>query len=62
MRAVGHAGLRLKEAAKLGFARAVGPPGVRREEDARLTSSSVSSVASLVAEIAASGVAAKVTK
>src|SRR5271163_4664851 len=62
VRSVGHVGLRLKEAAKLGFARAVGPPAISREEDARLTASSVASVASLVAEIAASGVAAKVTK
>jgi DNA repair protein RadA/Sms len=62
VRSVGHVGLRLKEAAKLGFARAVGPPSIRREEDARLTASSISSVASLVADIAASGVAAKVTK
>jgi DNA repair protein RadA/Sms len=62
VRAVGHAGLRMKEAAKLGFARAVGPPGAKREEDGRLISSSVASVAGLVAEIAASGVAAKVTK
>jgi DNA repair protein RadA/Sms len=61
VRSVGHVGLRLKEAAKLGFARAVGPPSIRREEEARLTASSISSVASLVADIAASGVA-KVTK
>src|SRR5450432_472918 len=57
VRSVGHVGLRLKEAAKLGFAKAVGPPAISREEDARLTASSVASVASLVAEIAASGVA-----
>jgi DNA repair protein RadA/Sms len=63
VRAVGHAGLRLKEAAKLGFIKAVGPPGARKEEEgARLLASSVASVASLVAEIAALGVAAKVTK
>jgi DNA repair protein RadA/Sms len=62
VRSVGHVGLRLKEAAKLGFARAVGPPSIRREEDARLTASGISSVASLVADIAASGVASKVTK
>src|ERR1700677_3795161 len=62
VRSVGHVGLRLKEAAKLGFARAVGPPAISREEDPRLTASSVASVASLAAEIAASGVAAEVTK
>jgi DNA repair protein RadA/Sms len=63
VRAVGHTGLRLKEAAKLGFAKAVGPPSARKDEEgARLAVSSVTSVASLVAEIAAAGVAAKVTK
>ena len=56
-------GFRLKEAAKLGFARAVGPPATRQGGGMReLTASSIGSVASLVAEIAASGVAAKVTK
>jgi DNA repair protein RadA/Sms len=62
VRAVGHAGLRMKEAAKLGFGRAVGPPHARAEEGARLALSSVASVAGLVADIAAAGVAAKVTK
>ena len=63
VRAVGHAGLRLKESAKLGFTRAIGPPGARKDDDAtKLAASSVASVASLVAEIAAAGVAAKVTK
>ena len=63
VRAVGHSGLRLKEAAKLGFSRAIGPPAVRKDEEApRLAASAVASVASLVAEIAASGVASKVTK
>ncbi len=63
VRAVGHAGLRLKEAAKLGFARSVGPPTPGKEEElAKLSASTIASVASLVAEIAAAGVAAKVTK
>jgi DNA repair protein RadA/Sms len=63
VRAVGHSGLRMKEAAKLGFARAFGPPSARKDEEgSRLATSAVASVASLVAEIAASGVAAKVTK
>ena len=63
VRAVGHANLRMKEAAKLGFSRAIGPPAARKEDDAaRLAVSSVPSVASLVAEIAAAGVAGKVTR
>jgi DNA repair protein RadA/Sms len=58
VRAVGHAGLRLKEAAKLGFLRAFAPSGAARDEDGgRLPAATVSSVASLVAEIAAAGVA-----
>jgi DNA repair protein RadA/Sms len=59
VRAVGHAGLRLKEAAKLGFARAVAPMSRKDAEGARLSVTTVQSVASLVAEIAAAGVAAK---
>ena len=63
VRAVGHAGLRLKEAAKLGFTRAFAPPGAARDEDGgRLPTSAVASVASLVAEIAAAGVAARPRK
>ena len=63
VRAVGHAGIRLKEAAKLGFTRAVAPPATREAEDeGRLKVSHVGSVASLIAEIAAAGVGAKVTK
>jgi len=63
VRAVGHAGLRMKEAAKLGFTRAsLSPLGRDNDEGARLAVFPVSSVASLVAEIAASGVARKVTK
>ena len=63
IRAVGHSGLRLKEAAKLGFSRSVGPPTPGKEEEvAKLSANSIASVASLVAEIAAAGVASKVTK
>jgi DNA repair protein RadA/Sms len=51
VRAVNHAGLRLKEAAKLGFSKAFAPGGEGV--------SSVGSVASLVADIAAAGVASK---
>src|SRR5271156_3625886 len=59
VRAVGHTGLRLKEAAKLGFTRAVAPPARQESEGARLAMTSIASVASLVAEIAAAGVATK---
>ena len=63
VRAVGHSGLRLKEAAKLGFTRATLPPSAREgEEPARIAMATVPSVASLVADIAAAGVNAKVTK
>lgn len=51
VRAVGHVGLRLKEAMKLGFTRAFAPEG-REEEQV----SAVRSVATLVADIAAAGV------
>ena len=63
VRAVGHAGLRLKEAAKLGFTRAsLSALGRDNDEGAKLAVSAVGSVASLVAEIAAASVARKVTK
>jgi DNA repair protein RadA/Sms len=62
VRAVGHAALRLKEAAKLGFSRAVAPPSRNDAEGARLKTVVVSSVAGLVAEIAAAGVAAKTAR
>ncbi len=58
VRAVGHAGLRLKEAGKLGFTKAFAPSGAAREEDVGRVAA-VASVASLVAEIAAAGVAAR---
>jgi DNA repair protein RadA/Sms len=59
VRPVAHTGLRLKEAAKLGFSRAVAPPPAQREagEPAGLALSPVSSLAGLVAQIAAAGVA-----
>jgi DNA repair protein RadA/Sms len=62
VRAVGHSGLRLKEAAKLGFSRAIAPAARREGENAPLALTSVASVASLVAEIAAAGVATKTAK
>ena len=59
IRPVAHAGLRLKEAAKLGFSRAIAPASAHKEasEAAKLTLSHVSSVASLVAQIAEAGIA-----
>ena len=62
VRAVGHTALRLKEAAKLGFSSAVTPPSRNDAEGVRLKTVTVSSVASLVAEIAAAGVAAKTAR
>ena len=56
VRAVSHAGLRLKEAAKLGFSKAFAPNGAAQEAAGV---SAYGSVASLVADIAAAGVAAK---
>ena len=52
-----HAGLRLKEAAKLGFRRAIAPPAGDRErgQAIAIARSDISSVASLVAEIVAGG-------
>jgi DNA repair protein RadA/Sms len=57
VRPVAHSGLRLKEAAKLGFRRAVAPAAANKEKDetARIARADISSVAGLVAEIAASG-------
>jgi DNA repair protein RadA/Sms len=60
VRAVAHTGLRLKEAAKLGFTTAFSPSSPRAEgENVRIGSKPISSVASLVAQIAAAGVEAK---
>jgi DNA repair protein RadA/Sms len=60
VRGVGHAGLRLKEAAKLGFISAIAPSQTRIEgEPSRIAISPIGSVAGLVARIAAAGVEAK---
>jgi DNA repair protein RadA/Sms len=60
VRAVAHPGLRLKEAAKLGFARAFAPPSQRGDgEGVRIAASPIGSVAALVALIAASAVEMK---
>jgi len=57
-RAVSHTGIRVKEAAKLGFKRIVAPLSAEREPFA-LPSTAISHVSALVAEIAAAGVAVK---
>ncbi|MGD0723799.1 MAG: DNA repair protein RadA [Roseiarcus sp.] len=59
VRPVAHAGLRLKEAAKLGFTRAVVPAATEGRAGGApgLALSAVASVAGLVAEIAAAGIA-----
>ena len=61
MRGVAHAGLRLKEAAKLGFHRAFAPQAPRAGgEPANITAEPIDNVAALVALIAASAVERKV--
>ena len=55
VRPVVHAGLRLKEAAKLGFRAAVAPPVQREGETPALATQSCAHIGSLVAEIAAIG-------
>ena len=56
IRPVSHTPSRLKEAAKLGFTRAVVPEAARSEAgDGGLKASHVGSLASLVADIAALG-------
>ena len=63
VRAVAHTGLRLKEAAKLGFTTAFAPASLRPEgESVRIGATPVGSVASLVALIAAAGVEARSTR
>ena len=60
VRAVAHSALRLKEAAKLGFVSAFAPASPRAEgEGARIATTEIGSVASLVALIAAAAVEAK---
>jgi DNA repair protein RadA/Sms len=63
IRPVAHSSLRLKEAAKLGFSRAIVPvsPQMEGNGSSSLALNHVSSVASLVAEIAAAGIAVKKT-
>jgi DNA repair protein RadA/Sms len=63
VRPVAHSALRLKEAAKLGFSRAIVPlsPQTDGNGSSSLALNHVSSVASLVAEIAAAGIAVKKT-
>ena len=57
VRGVAHAGLRLKEAAKLGFARAFAPQSLRAgAEPVNIAAQSIDTVAALVALIAASAV------
>jgi DNA repair protein RadA/Sms len=57
IRPVAQAAARLKEAQKLGFARAIAPEAARSEggNESGLSLQSVSSLASLVADIAARG-------
>jgi DNA repair protein RadA/Sms len=52
---VAQTAARLKEAQKLGFARAVMPDASRAESEGALTLESVSSLTTLVADIAARG-------
>lgn len=53
VRPVSHAGLRMKEAARLGFVRAVGPGGSGDKTDASIRLESLAALDSLVADIAA---------
>jgi DNA repair protein RadA/Sms len=60
VRAVAHAGLRLKEAAKLGFASAFAPASPRADsESARIAATEIGSVSALVGLIAAAAVEGK---
>jgi DNA repair protein RadA/Sms len=60
VRAVAHAGLRLKEAAKLGFARAFAPQSPHKSsESVAIAMQPIDNVAALVALIAASAVETK---
>jgi DNA repair protein RadA/Sms len=57
VRPVAHAGLRLKEAAKLGFAKAFAPPSPRADgEGAKMAAQPIETVATLVAMIASNAV------
>ena len=55
VRPVAQTAARLKEAAKLGFARAVMPEASRAEAEGTLTLETVGSLSTLVADIAARG-------
>ena len=55
VRPVAHAGLRLKEAAKLGFEKAVAPPVARAAEPAAIPIAGCGHITALVADIAAAG-------
>lgn len=57
VRPVAHLGLRLKEAARLGFSRAIGPAGSEKPESG-ISLNSLTSLESLVADVAAHGVKA----
>jgi DNA repair protein RadA/Sms len=54
VRPVVHSGLRMKEAAKLGFAKAIAPP-LQQGETPALSTESCSHISALVADIAAKG-------
>jgi DNA repair protein RadA/Sms len=61
VRPVAHAGLRMKEATRLGFARAIGPsgsPGSSGKSESGISLNGLTSLDSLVADIAARGVRA----
>jgi DNA repair protein RadA/Sms len=55
IRPVAHAGPRLKEAAKLGFARAIGPAGKAEEREPALPLQAIERIDALVAAIVAEG-------
>ena len=55
IRPVAQAPARLKEAAKLGFARAVVPEGARAECDTGLGATAIGTLTALVADLAARG-------
>jgi DNA repair protein RadA/Sms len=60
VRAVAHAGVRLKEAAKLGFATAFAPASLRADgEGVKIAVDPISSVATLIARIAGRAVETK---
>jgi DNA repair protein RadA/Sms len=55
VRPVAHAGLRMKESARLGFARAIGPAGPKEQADGGIALNGLTSLDSLVADIASRG-------